>query len=322
MTEQIEKYFLNELTSAQKDALFRQMANSPDLCEEFARVQNSWALASLSGSGNDRQKAGRYLRAFKKRLTRKKATAFITGMTRYAAILVAGVLIAKGLFDKRQDMEKPLTVYQTLTVPAGNRACLVLADGTAVWVNARSTLEYPSVFTGDSREVTLTGEAFFDVTANPAQPFIVKSGHFRTQVTGTRFNVFAYDGFYDVSLVEGQVKVFKAGEAVMDTLLLSQNEKATWINGQFVKKISGSMDDFLWREGIYWFDDMPFEAVIEKLQLYYDVQIHIANKGLLKRRYTGKFRQRDGIENVLKIIQMEYPFVFSKSEDGNRIYIR
>ena len=321
MIEQIEKYFLNELTSAQKDELFRQMANNPDLRDEFTRVQNSWALASMSGSGNDRHKAGRYYHEFKKRLNRKKATTFFTGLTKYAAILVAGILIAKVLFHKQQDIEMPVAVNQTLTVPAGNRARLVLADGTAVWVNAKSTLEYPSVFTGDSRDVTISGEAFFDVTANPAQPFIVKSGNFRTQVTGTQFNVFAYDGFYDVSLVEGQVKVYKEG-AVKDTVRLNRNEKATLINGQFVKKTSGSMDDFLWREGIYWFDDMPFDAVIEKLQLYYDVQIHIANKGLLKRRYTGKFRQRDGIESVLKVIQMDYPFVFSKSEDGSQIYIK
>ena len=321
MIEQIEKYFLDELTSAQKDALFRQMANNPDLRDEFACVQNSWALASSSGSGNDRHKAVPYLHEFKKRLNRKKAMKIFFSFMKYAAILVAAVSIAKGLFDKHLDMETPVAVNHTLTVPAGNRACLVLDDGTTVWVNAKSTLEYPSVFTGDSREVTLIGEAFFDVTAIPAQHFIVKSGNFRTQVTGTQFNVFAYDGYYDVSLVEGQVKVFKEG-AAKDTIQLNRNEKATWVNGQFVKEISYDRDDYLWREGIYWFDDMPFEAVIEKLQLYYDVQIHITNKGLLKRRYTGKFRQRDGIESVLKVIQMEYPFVYSKSEDGSQIYIK
>ena len=321
MIEQIEKYFLNGLTSAEKDELFQQMANNPELRDAFARVQNSWALASSSASENDRNKADLYLHKFKKRLNRKKVTKIFISFTKYAAILVVGIVIAKKIFYKQQEIEMPVSGYQTLTVPAGNRAHLVLSDGTAVWVNAKSTLDYPNVFMGDSRELTLTGEAFFDVTANPAQPFIVKSGNFRTQVTGTQFNVFAYEGFYDVSLVEGRVNVFKAG-SVDDTVQLNRNEKVSWVKGQFVKKISSNMDDFLWREGIYWFDDMPFEAVIEKLQLYYDVRIHITNKGLLKRRYTGKFRQRDGIESVLKVIQMEYPFVFSKSEDGSQIYIK
>ena len=321
MIEQLEKYFLDGLTSAEKEELFQQMANNPDLCDTFTRMQNSWALASSSASENDRYKADSYLHKFKKRLIRRKVTKIFISFTKYAAILVAGIMIAKRLSYQQQDIEIPVPGYQTLTVPAGNRAHLVLADGSTVWVNAKSTLAYPSVFTGDSRELSLTGEAFFDVTANPAQPFIVKSGNFRTQVTGTQFNVFAYDGFYDVSLVEGRVNVFKEG-ATNDTIRLNRNEKASWVKGQFVKKSSGNMDDFLWREGIYWFDDMPFEAVIEKLQLYYDVRIHIANKGLLKRRYTGKFRQRDGIESVLKVIQMEYPFVYSKSDDGSQIYIK
>ena len=318
---EIEKYFLEELSAAQKDAFFKQMANDPHACDEFARLQNSWALAVTTIDSNDTNKAGLYLRAFKKRMNRRKVIRVFTRVTKYAAILVVGILIAKGLYDGQQAAELPAVAYQTLTVPAGNRAHLILSDGTSVWLNAKSTLAYPNVFTGNTRELTLEGEAFFDVTANPAQPFIVKSGNYRTQVTGTKFDVFAYQGFYQVSLVEGQVTVYEAG-ATDDAVVLYPNERVSLIDGQFVKRYADNMDDYLWREGIYWFDDMPFDAIIEKLQLYYDVQIHIANKELLKRKYTGKFRQRDGIESALRVIQMEYPFVYSKNEDGSRIYIR
>ena len=321
MIEQIEKYFLNELTSAQKDNLFKQMANNLNVRDEFARVQNSWALAALSGDKNDMEKAGLYMRTFKKRLNRKKTITLFNKLSKYAAILVLGLLVAKGIYQKPQLVEKPAVTWQTLTVPVGNRAHLTLSDGTTVWLNAKSSLEYPSVFTGDTREVTLTGEAYFEATANLAQPFIVKSGNFRTQVTGTKFDVFAYKGFYTVSLIEGQVKVYEAGTP-KDTVTLNWNERATLVDGLFVKTFSDNPDDFLWKEGIYWFDDMPFDAIIEKLQLYYDVQINITNKQLLKRKYTGKFRQRDGIESALKVIQMEYPFIFRKSDDGSQIFIR
>ena len=321
MIEQIEKYFLNELTPIQKDALFKQMANNPDLRDEFVQMQNSWALATSSGDKNDKENASQYLRKFKKRLRREKSAHIFISITKYAAILVIGILIAKRIYQKPQPAETPIVARQTLTVPAGNRAHLILPDGTTVWLNAKSTLEYPSVFTGNTRELNLVGEAYFEVTTNLEQPFIVKSGNFRTQVTGTVFNVFAYRGFYTVSLIEGQVKVYEAGTP-KDAVTLNQNERVTLVDGGFVKTFLDNPDDFLWKEGIYWFDDMPFDVIIEKLQLYYDVKINITNKQLLKRKYTGKFRQRDGIESALKVIQMEYPFVFSKNDDGSQIYIK
>ena len=321
MIEQIEKYLLGELTPAQKKELFKQMTGNPDMRDEFSRAQNSWALAASSGATNDADEARSYLQKFKKQRTRKKTRTFFISFTKYAAILVLGMLLARGLFQKPPVIETHPVTCQKLMVPAGQRAQLTLSDGTIVWVNAKSTLEYPGTFTGDTRELTLTGEAYFEVADNAEKPFIVKSGNFCTQVTGTTFNVFAYDGLYDVSLVEGSVKVYEAGTG-RDAVVLNRNERVTLTNGQLVKKSSTNPDDFLWKEGIYFFDDMPFVAIVEKLQLYYDVKIHVTNNSLLKYRFTGKFRQRDGIENVLKVIQLGYPFVFSKSEDGSNIYIK
>jgi len=321
MEELIEKYFLGELTEGQKNDLFKQMAVHPEMQDEFARTQNSWALAVSSVTEKDHEKAFSYLQSFKKRIIRKKTLTIFTLFLKYAAMLAVGILITKVLLPKPQ-VVKPLPVaMQKLSVPAGQRAHLTLSDGTSVWVNAKSTLEYPGIFTGSTREVTLSGEAYFDVSNNAEQPFIVKSGHFRTQVTGTQFNVFAYDGFYNVSLIEGQVVVHNTG-ITNESMALNRNEKATWRDGRFIKEISFNTEDFLWKEGVYCFDDMPFIEIVEKLQLYYDVQIHVNNNSLLRHKITGKFRQRDGIENVLKIIQLGFPFVFTKSDDGSTIYIK
>ena len=322
MNEQIEQFFIKEMTVGQKDDLFRQMADNPDLRDKFVSVQNSLALAVSSDDVHDQSRAVIYLRKFKKKMNRKRAMSIVTGFVKYAAILVVGMLIAKGLFLNTQVVETPVMAFQSLTVPAGQRAQLTLSDGTTVWVNAKSTLSYPGVFSEDTREVYLTGEAYFDVADNSEQPFIVKSGNYCTQVTGTQFNVFAYDGFYDVSLIEGQVKVYTTGKE-KNAIILKSNEKVTLMpNGVLEKKQSFNTEDFLWKEGIYCFDDMPFAAIVEKLQLYYDVRIHVNNKVLMKHRITGKFRQRDGIETVLKIIQKGYPFVFSKSDDGSNIFIK
>ena len=322
MNEQIEKYFLGELTSVEKETLFKEMAGNPDVRDEFAHVQNSWALAVSLGVEEDRISACQYWQAFKKRRTRKKVLTISKRILKYAAVLAVGMLIAKGFFHRHEPkVEETLVVTcHKLIVPAGQHVQLTLADGTAVWVNAKSTLEYPEVFAGDTRELTLSGEAYFEVAGNLSQPFIVKSGDFCTQVTGTQFNVFAYNGLFDVSLIEGQVKVYTAG-TVEDTVVLNRHEKVTLVDGQFVKTLSLNMEDFLWKEGIFSFDDKPFAEIVEKLQLYYDVRIHVGDTALLNRKYTGKFRRSDSIENLLKVIQKEYPFVFTRSDDCSNIYI-
>ena len=316
---QIEKYFLKELNYLQKSNLFEKIVSSPELRDEFARLQNCWALAASSSDANDKRIALQHLREFKKMRSRKRVASFFIGLSKYAAILVVGMLLTKFYSQKSSDtMEMPDIAYQTLSVPAGQRAHLILADGTNIWVNNKSTLVYPGTFT-DSREITLSGEAYFEVAENDA-PFIVNSGNFRTQVTGTKFYVLASNEIFDVTLIEGQVKVYDA-ENAKDTVVLNPNERVSLTEGILQKKTITYMDDFLWEEGIYVFDDLTFAAIVERLQLYYDVEIHVENRILLKYKFTGKFRLRDGINNVLNVLQMGYPFVFNISEDGNNIFI-
>ena len=319
MEDQIVKYFLGELSSVEKRDLFRQINGDPEARKKFIGMQNTWALAATASSEYDPEKSRPFLHEFKKKQSRRKTRILFINLSKYAAILIVGMLIAGAIVGKRQQ-EKGFVAYQQLTVPAGQRSLLTLADGTTVWVNAKSTLVYPGIFNGDTREVTLIGEAYFDIAPDRKQPFIIKSGNFRTLVTGTKFNVFAYEGFFDVSILEGQVKIYQTGAS--DTIVLNRSDKVTWTNGRFEIGTIDNKDDFLWKEGIYYFDDMSFRDIVEKLELYYDVKMHVTNKMLLERKFTGKFRQRDGIESVLKVIQMNYSFTFTKSDDGNDVYIK
>ena len=320
MNEQIERYFLGKLTFEQKDELFKQITENPESMDEFARLQNTWALTSSSYSENDYINARTHLRNFRKRMFRRKIRVFAVNTSKYAAILAVGMFISWFFYHQQKAIYKTETVFLKLTVPAGQRSMLTLSDGTTVWVNAQSTLEYPGVFSGKTREVILNGEAYFDVAPDPEQPFIVKSGNFNTKVTGTHFNIFAYKDYFDVSLVEGQVKIFQEYET-SDTVILNHNERIILEEGRLIKKLLTTADDFLWKDGIYHFNDMPFREIVKKLELYYDVRIHVENKPIMTRRVTGKFRQRDGIETVLKLIQVGSPFSFYRNEDSNTIYI-
>lgn len=158
-----------------------------------------------------------------------------------------------------------------LTTPAGKTFQVDLPDGTHVWINAESSLKYPSRFHGDTRTVELTGEACFRVTHDAAHPFIVKTDRMATTVLGTEFNVRNYAGDDPhVTLVNGKVKVSHHQQQ----LTLEPGEDAT-LNGN--GRISASEVNvqtmICWREGMFYFDNMSFRSVMTELGRWYRMDV-------------------------------------------------
>ena len=209
---------------------------------------------------------------------------------------------------------------QKLTVPAGQRINLELSDGTIVWLNSRSTIKYPASFKGDTRNVTLEGEAYFEVTKNKEKPFIVETSKGNIEVLGTKFNVEAYSDneSFTTSLMEGSVKVHSGN----NLLLLKPDQMAFLKNGQL--KISKIKDynSYRWREGLICFKDETFGNIMKKFEKCYGVIIKIDNQKVLNLKYTGKFRQSDGISFALRVLQKDVMFKFERNEDNHIIYIK
>ena len=130
-------------------------------------------------------------------------------------------------------MDIPQPVTQKLSVPAGQRAHIVLPDGSKVWVNAGSTLTYPSIF-GEERRVKLNGEAFFEV-AKGTLPFIVSTGKVDIKALGTQFNVFNYPSEeLTVALLEGSVRVYHPEQEQQGVLLSPEQQLTATANGRFL----------------------------------------------------------------------------------------
>ena len=162
----------------------------------------------------------------------------------------------------------------------------------------------------------LEGEAYFEVAHNAERPFLVQTGKVDIKVLGTKFNVFAYANspYFNTTLLEGAVEVMESGK--LDAAVrLQPNEAVTLEAGQFVKSTPDNLDYLLWKEGIYAFDDETFADIMKKLELYYNVSIRQTNKKLDAYRFSGKFRQRDGIENVLRTLQKIYRFTYTKDDE-------
>jgi ferric-dicitrate binding protein FerR (iron transport regulator) len=217
--------------------------------------------------------------------------------------------------------ETPMT-YQTLFVPAGQRAELTLPDSTKVWLNAKSQLIYPAHFEKGNREVTLNGEAYFHVTHKEKQPFIVKTGKMDIHVLGTEFNVIAYadHSVSEVALLKGRINVKLPG--VAKTYIMKADENIRFRDGKLYTSLISDYEHFKWREGLICFHNETVGDMIEKLQVYYDVRIEAKKTNLLKLRYTGKFRSKDGVEQVLKVLQLEHKFTYTKDNELNVITIK
>ncbi len=325
MYELIIKYFDGEITAEEKKQLFAAIEIDAELKKEFLSVQNLHALISWIPVEEDESVAVGKLLEFKQARRQTSFAIPYKHILGYVATICIAVFSTWMVICRigHPLVEDPMVAYEEFSTPPGQRAQLKLHDGTTVWLNARSTLRYPNFFGKNERKVELDGEAFFEVTRDEKAPFVISTEKANIKVVGTKFNVFAYNGQeeFHTSLIDGTVKVYQ-GDNEAEALTIQPHECVSWSNGKLVKSYFDNTDFLRWREGFYVFDDASFSDIIKKLELYYDVTIIQKNAKLDRYRFSGKFRQRDGVESVLRILQKVCYFSFVKDEDRNCITIR
>ncbi len=250
---------------------------------------------------------------------KKRFFAFSRRMVSVAAVVLLILVSSLYLLSTKNDNDTEQ--YNTLLVPAGQRINLLLSDGTNVWLNANTSFRYPTRFLKKNRTVYLDGEAYFDVSENKKKPFIVKTGQGDIQVTGTSFNVDAYSRFntFETSLFEGSVDIYR-NEVKLASM--NPNEKSKLENNQLsISKITDT-DAYLWRKGFIAFNDKRLEDIVLSLEKYFDVTIQIDSEQLPQYTYTGKFRQSDGVDYALRVLQQSICFTYERNEETGIIYIK
>lgn len=189
--------------------------------------------------------------------------------------------------------------YNTLSNPRGSRVVnLTLHDGTKVWLNAESSLKYPTAFVGTDRKVEITGEAYFEVAHN-AVPFIVQKNDVSVKVLGTHFNVNSYEDeeALKITLLEGSVQVKKSNE----TKLLSPGQQAQIGTGIKVIKVD-TEEVMAWKNGFFQFNGLNIQGVMRQLERWYDV--HVTYEGKIKEReFAGQIDRNANLSEVLKIMK-------------------
>lgn len=213
------------------------------------------------------------------------------------------------------------SIYNKLFVPRGCDFFVTLVDGTRVWLNADSRLEYPSEFLGDERVVYLEGEAFFDVAKNKQQPFILKTKELDVRVTGTSFNVMAYaaDATVQATLVEGSVRVLKDDKEVCELLPGDQCVLERTSGDCTVNRVNPN-SFIAWREGQFFFDNESMESLMRKIARWYDVEVFFEKEELKSELFYGTITRTDDISQVLDMLVLTKSITYEIK--GKVVYIR
>ena len=208
----------------------------------------------------------------------------------------------------------------TLIVPYGKRSTLTLSDGSKVWLNSGSVLEFPARFTGESREVRLaSGEIYIEVAPDKKKPFYVHTSDFHVRVYGTRFNVSAYaDSPQSVVLVEGSVGLQSVGG---NEVKLMPNEQAVCSrDGTFETQEVDVAHFISWKNGYLMFEDAPMPEVLKQIERYYNLSFSYDKDVALKDlTCNGKIILSENLDNVMTTITLLTSTRYKK--ENNRIYI-
>ena len=302
--ELLFKYFRGETTQEEERRILSWIETSPDNRKEFRKAHVLFAGLALYTP------------------THKTSCQAIT-QGRVAAVVILAVGAA--YFGKTYYHRSLSQQETTISVPAGQRMQMTLADGTQVQLNSGSILEYPVVFANESRRVKLSGEAMFEVAPDERHPFIVETFASDIQVLGTKFNVLADKerGRFSTTLVEGKVKVSSRINPA-ETFIMQPNDMVTLADGRLYKKRVSDFADLCWTEGLIHLKKMPFEELMSTFERAFDVKIEIKRKTMPQINVmSGEIRISDGVDYALHVLQMvSTEFTYARDEKTNVIVIR
>lgn len=303
MNKDLLNKFFEGKTSLEEEKKIREwMEKSESNFNVFMRFRKEYDIQILRGLNSNTGK--------------KKIIAHLLWTSGVAAVIIALIIGGVYLFNLEDKTEH----YNTIIVPAGQRINLILSDNTNLWLNANSEFKYPTDFSNENRTVYLDGEAYFEVSKDENKPFIVKTSKGDVRVTGTSFNVEAYSRFdsFKTSLFKGGVDIYKEEEKLVS---LKPNQIGLLENNKLLITDISDKDQYLWREGLIAFNNKKLEEILHDLEKYFDVVILINSSNLPQHTYTGKFRQSDGVDHALRVLQRSINFTFSRNEETRIINI-
>ena len=224
----------------------------------------------------------------------------------------SGVTYASGV-------ESESVVYNKLEIPRGGEFCLTLSDGTRVWLNSETSIQYPVAFGAKERRVFVQGEAYFEVAKDAKKPFTVQFMSSSVTVLGTSFNIRAYpeEKRSQTTLAEGSVRIYSHGSS----MLLKPGEQAevSALSGEMVKQEVEVKNFTSWKDGRFVFEQQPLEDIMRTLERWYDIRVIFKDEGAKRISLSGNMKRYGDFSQVMKMLQMTGDVRFELH--GNDVYI-
>jgi ferric-dicitrate binding protein FerR (iron transport regulator) len=311
------KYLLGEATEEERLQVEAWMASDAANKKQYEDFKTIWEESKQLAAVSTVDENAAWQR-FRQRVQQQKEKAAVRRIRPAAWLRIAAlfsVIAGAGYFGYKLLSEKPV---ETIVV-ASNQAALVdtLPDGSVVTLNKNSQLDYPSKFKGETRTISLKGEAFFNVTPNKEKPFIIHVNDITVRVVGTSFNVKSVNGITEVIVETGIVQVIRNNKMVE----LRPNEKAKVTQQDSVLKKEAEQDKLYnyYRSKEFVCDGTPLWKLVEVVNEAYDVHIEIENPKLRSEPLTVTFNN-ESLDQILDVIEKTFNITAIKEKD--RIILR
>ncbi|MFC2711391.1 FecR family protein [Hoylesella oralis] len=301
LSEKDFKKFQQEVEKASDDELWQMM---------YENFSSTSCAVEMSPIVKDE-----ILHLIKKKVKRER----IYKMLRYVAAVLILLVSFSGVYLWLEPASKEQLLPAIVNVAPGNKATIVLPDGTKVALNSNTELQY-DVVPGEHREVKLShGEAYFEVKKDTDCPFHVSVGDMKVEVLGTRFNVKAGYDRVETSLLSGSVRL--SGNRLAQKYMLIPGEKSVYRRSNHSMSIvqNDVYQDVGWKDGYLVFNSLPLKEVLKLIENWYGVTIHLMDERSANDLLTGSFHQ-EPLECVLSSLSMQYGFKFQIRK--NEIIVR
>jgi transmembrane sensor len=304
---------IEELISGRLNQTFEeQIHEAAKAISEIESVDSNRAYLKIQGR---LKKEGRFM-------------LIMNSLSRIAAVLFIPLLIASGVIFYRQlnDKENQQFAVQKITSPSGVRSQVTLPDGSNVWLNAESTITFKVPFDQKSRDVSLTGEAYFDVQKNPGVPFVVSTGIVNVRVLGTKFNYKAFENENNIEVVlaEGKVSLNTEGEKRENEVIMKPGDRAVFDKTSNLTKVTNEKIEkyIAWHDGKLVFDETLMPEVATQIGRWFGVDVVIADSKINNYRITTTF-ENESLHQVLELLRLSSPieikYIQAKVNNANQV---
>jgi ferric-dicitrate binding protein FerR (iron transport regulator) len=320
--EKLHQFVLNQLSEKSEiEEVVTWIESSSQNHKEFVNLKNLWAISDFNNYDSymkiDDVTRSEY--SFKK--------VVYLEILKYAAFFIFAFFIGVLSLHYFGSQKTTELAFNEIIVPAGESAEVLLSDKTHVWLNSGSKLVYPASFSGKSRDIKLSGEAFFEVSHNSENPFNVITPQLTVEVLGTSFNVEAFDKSenVNVTLVDGKVNLKDNNGKVLTKLI--PGEKALFDFKMQKIKISKVETVFYtsWKDGYLLFRDERLGDIAEKLERWFNVEIQFETEQLKELKFTGSILKNKPLDQILEVLkytsELEYT-IEMKNNKPSIIYLK